>query len=65
MKTIKKIAEGSENTLKAFFSANIVLSFFMAGMLQYLWGMINTLQVIVLTGLFGLTDVPPNAAMVM
>lgn len=29
-------------------------------MLQYLWGLINTLQIIVLTDLFNL-DVPPNA----
>ena len=59
------MAEASENALKAFFSANIFFSFFMATLLQYLWGMINTLQILVLTDLFGFRDIPPNAEMVM
>jgi len=37
----------------------------MASLMQYLWGMINSLQIIVLTDLFGLQNVPPNASMVM
>lgn len=58
------MAANTENALKAFFGANILVSFFSAGMLQYLWGLINTLQMIVMTSLFQLV-IPPNADMVM
>ena len=47
-----------------FFSANMFVSIFSAGALQYLWGLINALQVLVLTALFQL-DLAPNADMVM
>jgi len=40
------------------------MSLFTAGMLQYLWSMINTLQIVVLTVLFKL-DIPVNAEMIM
>ena len=43
IETVKEIVETAENTLLAFFSANFILSFFAAGLLQFLWGMINTL----------------------
>lgn len=62
--SIKNLAANTENALKAFFGANIIFSFFSAGMLQYLWGLINTLQMIVMTSLFQL-EIPPNADMVM
>ena len=61
---MQAITKGTENVLRSFFSANIAISFLSAGALQYLWGLINTLQMIVLTVLFQL-DIPPNAEMVM
>ena len=65
LELVEMITKKTDNALKVFFSANIFLSFFMASLLQYLWGMINSLQIIVLTDLFGLQNVPPNASMVM
>ena len=62
---MKTLVKNTENAIKAFFSANIFLSFFTANLLQYLWGMINTLQVIVLTDLFGFQEIPQNAEMLM
>ena len=59
-----QLAQQAENALIAFFSANLVLSFFTAGLLQYLWGLINTLQLIMLTALFDV-QMPENAEMIM
>ena len=64
IETATKAAEATANGLKAFFSANAVVSIFYAGILQYLWGLINALQVIVLTDLFNI-DVAPNAHIIM
>lgn len=50
--------------LGAFFGANAFVSFFAAYMLQYIWGMINALQMIVLTALFAF-QIPFNAQMLM
>lgn len=58
------IVENLENFLVAFLSANLVFTVFSAYALQYLWGLINTLQIIVLSSLFGL-DIPINAKLVM
>ena len=63
-KTALAITQGTENALKAFFGANLFVSFFSAGLLQYLWGLINTLQMIMLTVFFKV-DIPVNADTVM
>ena len=50
-----EILTGSlESVLESFFGANIFVSVFSSAFLQYLWGMINTLQIIVLSALFDL-----------
>ena len=59
------MTEKAENALKAFFSANIAMSLLIAGMLQYLWGLINTLQMVVLTSLFTRLEIPLNADSMM
>lgn len=59
----KSLMVSAEDFLTAFFGANIALSFVSAGLLQYLWGLVNTMQIIVLTALFKL-DMPENAEMV-
>ena len=58
------LTKSIENFLLTFLGANIFLSLFSAYLLQHLWGMINTLQIIVLSSLFGL-DIPFNADIVM
>ena len=65
METIKYVAQNTEDALKVFLSTNIVLSVFTTVSLQLLWGMINTLQIIVLTNLFNFKNIPLNAEMVM
>lgn len=55
-----QVTETTVDFLKSFFAANFGLSIIFAGMLKFLWGMINTLQIIVLTVLFRL-DTPYNA----
>ena len=64
MDLISALTEGIESALKSFLTANLFVSVFTAGMLQYLWSLINTLQIIVLTVLFML-DIPINAEMIM
>ena len=44
--------------------SNIVVSIFLAGLLQFLWGLINTIQMIMLTALFTIL-VPKNAHTLM
>ena len=62
--SVAAMTQSAENMLAAFFGANVIFSLFSAGMLQYLWGLINTLQMIVMTSLFSLR-MPLNADMVM
>ena len=64
MDSVTALTEGIESALKSFLTANLFVSVFTAGMLQYLWSLINTLQIIVLTVLFVL-DIPINAEMIM
>ena len=64
METAYNVSERSANALSAFLSANFFVGLFSAGALQYLWGLINVLQVIVMTDLFKV-DVAPNAHMIM
>lgn len=52
------------NTLQAFFGANALLGVFSSYLMQYLWGLINALQMIVISALFSL-DMPYNARDVM
>ena len=64
MDTVSVLTEGLESALKGFLTANLFVSIFTAGMLQYLWSLINTLQIVVLTVLFQL-DIPINAELIM
>ena len=50
--------------LQAFFGANLVFSIISAYMLQYLWGLINAIQIIVLTSLFRIT-LPHNVGSII
>ena len=42
----------TEAMITTFIGSNIFSSIFLGGMLSYLWGLVNTLQIIVLTALF-------------
>ena len=65
VKLVKKIVETADSTLKTIFGSSIILSIFLAILLQYIWGMINTLQIIVLTCLFTRLEIPLNADEIM
>ena len=60
IEAVKALAGQTENMLMTFLGANLALSIVSAGFLQYLWGMLNTMQIIVLTSLFEI-DVHMNA----
>ena len=62
--TIESVTSTAENALMVYFSSNAFISLFAAQFLQYLWGMINALQVIVFTALFNI-NVPENAMTLM
>ena len=47
-----------------FISSNLAVSFLLSGVLQYLWGMVNALQMIVMTVLFSVIR-PVNAEVVL
>ena len=47
-----------------FLSSNLAVSFLLSGVLQYLWGMVNALQMIVMTVLFSVIR-PINAEVVL
>ena len=51
--------------MKTIFGSSLVLSVIFAAVLQYIWGMINTLQIIVLTCLFTRLEIPMSADEVM
>ena len=59
-----QVKGAASNALKSFLGGNLFVSLFSAGALQYLWGLINALQMIVLTVLFNI-DVAANADMIM
>ena len=61
---LEGMVETTEKGLIGFFASNIIISIFAASFLQFLWGLINTLQIIMLTTLFDL-QIPINAKMVM
>lgn len=50
----------SSDILKGFFATNFAATILFSGLLKYLWGMINTMQIMVLTVLFKV-DTPYNA----
>ena len=58
------IAEATEDILTAFLGGNIFIRFFTSNLLQHLWGLVNTLQIIVLMNLFSL-EIPENAELLM
>ena len=62
--TVTVIAEAADNFLMGFFGANIFISILFMGILTYIWGLINTLQIIILTYLLNI-DIPENLAIVM
>jgi len=62
---VKVLVKSTESFLKTLFGTSLVLSIFLAVVLQYIWGMINTLQIIVLTCLFTRLEIPMNADEVM
>jgi hypothetical protein len=59
LETLTKFKDSLDNALKTM-SASSALNFLLSSSLQYLWGMINSMQVIVLTVLFNLKT-PVNA----
>ena len=50
--------------MKAFFGTNVFISLFNASAWQYLWGLINAIQIIILSSLFEIY-LPINAAIVI
>ena len=61
---LTELLEYAEDALQVFFGANLIVMLLSSGFLQFLWGLINTLQVLVLTALFE-AEIPINALMVM
>lgn len=58
------ITDLASDTVIMYFGSSVFLSVFFAGLMQYLWGMVNTLQIIVVTGLFTIV-LPLNAQTMM
>ena len=50
--------------MTSFLGTNFILSIFLIGVIQYLWGIINTLQMITLTALFS-GNMPQNCKRIM
>ena len=46
------ITQSTETLMFAGISINLVFSIIFAGLIQYLWGLINTLQLLVMLALF-------------
>ena len=61
---IETFKEYTQNTMIAWFSANLGMSIFASFMLTFLWSMINSLQIIMLTSLFNL-EFPILASQIM
>lgn len=61
---LKGAADVAENALLVFFSSNMLVSIFLAGILQFLWSVINTLQIMMLVQLF-LIQIPENASVIL
>ena len=61
---IESVEGAAGGFLSVFMGTNFFLSFFMIGVLQFLWGLINTLQMIMFTVLFS-CNFPLNASKIM
>ena len=61
---IESVGDASSGFLSVFMSTNVFLSIFMIQLLQYLWGLINTLQMIVIIVLFNV-QFPLNTAQIL
>ena len=53
-------SEMVKNTVGTFIAANGIFIYFLQPVLNFLWGLINCLQVIVLTSLFNMNEMPIN-----
>ena len=62
--TAETVAASSTGALAVFLGSNLILGIFLSFILTYLWGMINSLQIVTLTTLFNLT-IPDNANVIM
>ena len=62
--TLNEVKDAFEDAIKSVIGANVVLGLFIAGALQYMWGMIHSLQMIVLTALFNIYS-PTNANIIL
>ena len=61
---IESVGDASSGFLSVFMSTNVFLSIFMIQLLQYLWGLINTLQMIVIIVLFNV-QFPLNTSQIL
>ena len=61
---LESTADAFATAISAAVGANVLVGLFMAGALQYMWGMIHSLQMIVITALFDLYT-PTNANIIM
>ena len=62
--TIDDLTISYEATLLAFFAANTALSYFSSAFLQSVWGVVNSLQLILITVMFTV-KIPKNAEVFM
>lgn len=51
---IDTLTAATDDFFKTFFASNIFISIFSAGALQYLWGLVNVVQIVIMTSLFRL-----------
>mmetsp|Transcript_20992 Transcript_20992/g.28248 ORF Transcript_20992/g.28248 Transcript_20992/m.28248 type:complete len:81 (+) Transcript_20992:194-436(+) len=56
--------DGFSSAVKAIMAGNFFISIIFATALQYLWGMINALQMIMLAGLFNIA-IPENLQVII
>ena len=53
--TLGAVQDSFEKAVQVIMGGNLVFAVFMSGLMQYMWGMINALQIAVLTVLFSCT----------
>ena len=53
VKSVKQIGSSCADSVKSIMAGNLFISIAFAGALQYLWGMVNSLQIMVLGVLYG------------
>lgn len=64
MSEIETASNVSQSVIISSVSTNLILSIFQAYVIQYLWGLINAIQIIMLTSLFDL-QIPKLAEVTM